>query len=456
MRNSIRPSSQGTRLIRAGTTIVAALALVGISISPAAAAGNGPTITTNSGDYSFESWYCGYPMQVEGHFTSKVRERPRPYEGLPLYIETFAFSETWTNAAGASFTLSARALAKEWKITSLGGSLYEVTAQTAGQPQVVTADGAVIARDRGLFSYSFTHDAATGAEEFLGLKLNGPHPGFDTDLCKLVAPVVGTDSAAYQTPRPLGTTAASMGYYEYLPPSYGAGGSPLLVAANGYGENGDGSPEALGNLLFTGIPRFIDVGGWPLDRPFVVLSTQHIEQPPGLGTVCDDVQWPGSCVMQLQHDLGHPDDISPCTTPDELHDFISYAVTNYNVDPARIYVTGLSCGAFGVWEYLAAYGNEQVAAAVPIAGNGSPAWATSGCTLGEVAIWAIHHYPDDVVNRAGSIDPITALSGCPGVTSDRAKLSIYSELPELHDGWNQAYSGSEGDDIYSWMLSYSN
>ena len=121
-------------------------------------------------------------------------------------------------------------------------------------------------------------------------------------------------------------------------------------------------------------------------------------------------------------------------------------------DPARVYVTGLSCGAFGVWEYLAAYGDEQVAAAVPIAGEGRPAWATSGCSLGDVAIWAIHGEFDDVVNPVGSIAPITALSACPGVSSDRAKLSIYPNL--YHDGWDQAYSGSEGDDIYSWMLSY--
>src|SRR3954454_24753233 len=75
--------------------------------------------------------------------------------------------------------------------------------------------------------------------------------------------------------------------------------------------------------------------------------------------------------MELQQDRNHA---SPawCTTHDEIHDFISYAVANYNVDPTRVYVTGLSCGAFGTWEYLAKYGNEQVAAAVPIAGEGRP------------------------------------------------------------------------------------
>jgi hypothetical protein len=36
------------------------------------------------------------------------------------------------------------------------------------------------------------------------------------------------------------------------------------------------------------------------------------------------------------------------------------------------------------------------------------------------------------------------------VTPERAKLTIYPDLG--HDGWDQAYSGSLGDDIYSWML----
>ena len=67
-------------------------------------------------------------------------------------------------------------------------------------------------------------------------------------------------------------------------------------------------------------------------------------------------------------------------------------------------------------------------------------------------IWAIHGELDDVVNPAGSIEPITSLRGCPGVTPDRAKLTIYPGL--MHEGWDQAYSGSEGDDIYSWMLAY--
>lgn len=451
-RDSIRPHPRPTRLVSAGMTITAALALSGLSISPAAAAG-APTMTT--GEYADESWVCGYPMQVEGEATVRFRERPDPRgSGFPLTMEGVKYSETWTNAAGDSFNRSGDVLSKNVTIKPLGGSVYEFVSQDSGHG-VITADGSVLARDRGNFRFSYTLDSGTGAFEFLGAQVSGPHPAAETDMCKIVAPVVGNTSAEHQTARPLGTTAAAMGYYEYLPPSYGdtGTGSPLLVVTNGYGANGDGSAEALGNLLFESIPRFIDVGGWPLDRPFVVLSTQHVEQPGGLpgGEACDGVPWPGTCIMQLQHDLGHPP-ASGCTTPDELHDFIGYAIDQYHVDPDRVYITGLSCGGFGVWEHLAEWGDEQVAAAVPIAGDGRPAWATSGCALSEVPIWAIHGELDDVVNPAGSIDPISALNGCPGATPERAKLTIYPGL--MHEGWEQAYSGSEGDDIYSWMLTY--
>ena len=102
-----------------------------------------------------------------------------------------------------------------------------------------------------------------------------------------------------------------------------------------------------------------------------------------------------------------------CTTPDEIRDFIAYAVAHYNVDAKRVYLTGLSCGGFGAWEYLAKYRDEQVAAAVPIAAEGRPALATAGCGLGDVAIWAIHGELDDVVDPEGSVVPMTRL-GVPG------------------------------------------
>ena len=402
-------------------------------------------------------WDCGYPMKVTGVESHKVQFRAnKKLDGYGFFTDNYNVAETWKAADGRSFTLAANGIAKDVKIKRVQGSVYEFTFHDSGQPLVITnSSGAIVYRDRGNISFHYTFDVVTGAFNFLGEKVSGPHPLFNVDMCKAVAPLVGGDSARYLTPRPIDSTSFDMGYYEYLPPSYSdaGSGSPLLVALNGYGETGDGTAGAIGRLLWAGIPRLIDVGGWPTDRPLVVLALQHVEAAPGFDfTSCDNQAWGGSCNMQAQHDRNHAPPAF-CTTPDEVHDFITFAVANYNVDPKRVYVTGLSCGGFGEWEYLAKYGDEQVAAAVPIAGDGRPAWTTAGCDLDSVPLWAFHGKLDDVVDPQGSIQPMTNLAACPGVPTDRAKLTVYPDL--FHDGWDQAYSGSLGDNIYEWMLGFS-
>ena len=111
-------------------------------------------------------------------------------------------------------------------------------------------------------------------------------------------------------------------------------------------------------------------------------------------------RFPGSCFLTTQHDLGNPAGGSPCFTPREVYDFIDYALDAYDVDPARVYLTGLSCGGYGTWEYLGEYGAAQVTAAVPIAGEGRPAWQTAGCDLADVPLWAFHGARDDIVDPA--------------------------------------------------------
>ena len=106
MRNSTRQPFHPTQRLKAATTILAALALVGLSISPAVAAG-GPQTTTE--EYAFETWTCGYPMQVEGEATSRLRERSDPRgSGLPSRWSNVKYAETWTNSAGDSFSRSGR------------------------------------------------------------------------------------------------------------------------------------------------------------------------------------------------------------------------------------------------------------------------------------------------------------------------------------------------------------
>jgi dienelactone hydrolase len=421
------------------------------AVTPAAATGNGPTTTA----YHREDWGCGYRMDVTGTSSDKVQLRTDPRIGTTYFSDVYNAVERWKTPDGRSFSLSWNGMVKDLQGRRVQGTVYEFTFQRVGQPIVITdSSGQVVSRDRGNLSFTYTVDVADGSfVQALGLKVAGPHPMAGQDLCVAVRPLTGGDSYRYLTPRPIGSTDSPMGYDEYLPPSYHASGppSPLLVALNGYGQNGDGTPAGLQVLVDDGIPRFINTGAWPTDRPLVVLAPQHVEQPGFDGSPCDGVWEFGSCNMMLQDQRG---DTQPaiCTTADEVHAFISYALTHYNVDPTRVYLTGLSCGGFGAWEYLAKYGGQQVAAAVPVAGEGRPAWARAGCGLSTVPIWGFTSTLDDVVDPQGTITTMTNIQGCPGATPSRARLTVYPELH--HEAWNPAYDGQFGDDIYSWMLGF--
>jgi predicted peptidase len=220
-----------------------------------------------------------------------------------------------------------------------------------------------------------------------------------------------------QTARPVGSTAATIGYYEYLPPGYGTGTFPLLVFLHGVGENGNGDSE-LSRVLAHGPPRLIARDEWTNERPFIVLSPQH----PGGG----------------------------CPGAGEIHDFISYAMESYDVDPSRVYLTGLSCGAIGAWGYLGAHLDEQITAMVPIAGDGRGAWSRRMCELGDVAIWGFHGDADGTVGPAGTIDAMSSLIGCPAPPRRDAILTVYPGVG--HDSWSRTYDGSAGHDIYGWLL----
>lgn len=231
----------------------------------------------------------------------------------------------------------------------------------------------------------------------------------------------GTPSSTRLTARPLGSTDAPSGFYEYLPSGYTEDGArwPLLVFTHGIGENGDGDGE-LGKVLATGLPDLIERDQWAVDRPFVVLMPQH----PGGG----------------------------CPSAAEIADMIAYGIETYAIDPRYVYLTGLSCGAIGAWTYLADNLDSQIAAMVPIAGDGRNAWQQQGCELGRVAIWGFHGDADGTVGVEGTNVPLDGLAGCPQPPASPSQKTIYPGVG--HNSWDMTYDLSAGHDIYTWMLQF--
>lgn len=227
------------------------------------------------------------------------------------------------------------------------------------------------------------------------------------------------------TIQPVGAVDGSpAGYIEYLPPGYGDGDArPLLVFLHALGVNGDGSEGVLTPVLDHGLPELIKNDQWPEDRPFVVLMPQT----------------PGE---------------DECPTADEIDSFLDFAVGHYDVDQSRVYLTGMSCGGVGAWEYLAAHGTDTVAAAVLVSAPAFFAVEQAGCDLGRVPTWSFHGEVDDLVPLAEGVkEPLDQLEACDPAPTD-TRLTVYPGVG--HEAWEGTYDLAAGHDIYAWLLEHEN
>jgi len=241
-------------------------------------------------------------------------------------------------------------------------------------------------------------------------------------------------SSMRQTPHPLGgNNTAPNGYYEYLPPGWSVSTmAPLLVFWHGIGENGNGSSD-LQKVLSWGPSKIIAANKWDSSRPFVVLSPQYV---PANGQIA-----PGG----------------GCPSSATINAFLTWAIPHYNADKKRVYLTGLSCGAIGGWDYLANFQGTVVAAAVLFSGNpGVPtqqgsAWNRAGCTLGTAAIWSMHGDKDGIVPYAPDHDTLQNLIACP---MPPRRAAVFTDIVGGdHVIWDPLYDLSGGyGDIYQWML----
>ena len=115
---------------------------------------------------------------------------------------------------------------------------------------------------------------------------------------------------------------------------------------------------------------------------------------------------------------------------------------NYRVDEKRVYLTGLSMGGFGTWQFAMKYPDE-FAAIAPICGGGdtSNAWK-----LRNIAVWCFHGAKDDVVPPSSSENMVKAAKRF----NENVKFTLYPEAN--HNSWDITYNN---DSLYSWLLKQS-
>lgn len=163
-----------------------------------------------------------------------------------------------------------------------------------------------------------------------------------------------------------GTTTAPYGFIEYLPAGYSNNCKwPVIVMLHGLGEQGDGRNGNLQRVAVHGPNRLINQGR---HFPAIVITPQS----PGW--------WNSGTLDQM----------------------MSYILSNYSADPDRIYLTGLSMGGGGTWDYARAY-PTRLAAIIPICGaSGTDNSLSERRALDRVAMWVFHSINDGTVGSGNS------------------------------------------------------
>ena len=244
----------------------------------------------------------------------------------------------------------------------------------------------------------------------------------------LPSPVDRTGQHAYQVE----VDGETVRFLLYFPESYPKHGEerkyPLILFLHGSGQGG----SQLERVAAGGLPQRLP--GEP-EFPFIVVSPQLPNLPQGCSAQnVDDYMVQCGWVRYIER----------------LEGLMKWMEVHTAIDPQREYLTGLSMGGFGAWEYAMRY-PKRFAAVAPIAGGLEYARDKAPadiCTLKDLPVWAFHGELDTTVAPSFTTVLVEALRKCGG----SPKLTLYPN--EGHSGsWNLAYSDQE---LFDWMLSHQN
>ncbi|MDE2112120.1 MAG: dienelactone hydrolase family protein [Alphaproteobacteria bacterium] len=194
----------------------------------------------------------------------------------------------------------------------------------------------------------------------------------------------------------------SLRYMQFVPAAYHGGKAPLLIFLHGSGEAGGDVFKVMTN------------GPWNYAKahaefPFIVVAPQLLV----------DGEW----------------------NPEQLKAWLEDVEARLPVDRRRIYLTGLSRGGGGTWDFAMRY-PDLFAAIAPVSGYSN---LKQPCGLKGVGIWAFHGAKDDIVPIADEAALVDRARAC-GVDIN------YTIYPEgNHNAWDATYSDPT---LYAWLLSH--
>jgi pimeloyl-ACP methyl ester carboxylesterase len=251
-----------------------------------------------------------------------------------------------------------------------------------------------------IYAYQFTHEHITKfRRDIEHVRWNFGRP--DHDAGSTV--VVDTAVRGLLYRKFVDSRGDEINYALYLPRGYrGDRPYPMILFLHGFGDRGTRGTQ----FTWIGLPFVIG----HRDIDFLVLCPQ-----------------------------GHSGNWEP--TGDDARramELLAAVQMEYQVDPKRISLTGVSSGGNGVWHLAAAY-PDRWAAIVPVAASGYPDMAPA---IKHIPSWCFHNRYDagpPVESPRKMIEALKAAGGQPK----------YTEFLEInHNAWDWAYTMPE---LYDWL-----
>jgi predicted peptidase len=204
----------------------------------------------------------------------------------------------------------------------------------------------------------------------------------DAAIEALRAPLAAANLETFEPMLHRGEAGKVMHYRLFRPEAQGGQKYPLVLVLHGSGTRGMDNVAQLntrGGVLTAGIWTTAEN---QKARPCFVLAPQCPPEPEAW------IRTPG------WEDGSHPLQAEPTAVATMAMAILEKVCATEAVDVDRIYITGVSMGGYGTWDYLARW-PERFAAAVPVCGGMPDAVAVR---IAKVPVWIFHGDADDVVS----------------------------------------------------------
>ncbi len=255
-------------------------------------------------------------------------------------------------------------------------------------------------------------------------------------------------------------------YFVYLPKGYQQQDTkkwPVLLFLHGNGERGNGLDE-LDYTLIHG-PLY-EAWVQKRDLPFIILVPQlhmfemaklpyiakrsraDIPHRQAQGVPPRPAMFSSSAAISPASQVDSMAQIPPLL-PDgweqaeqDLLAMLNTVKQQFNTDPQRYYLTGISYGGFGSW-YLASRQPELFAAVAPVVGWGHPD-LMAPIARARIPLWVHAAGRDSAINKNYFYPGIERLRQ---LGHHNVRFSMLEQAE--HDAWRQVYAGW---DLYQWLL----